>query len=114
MERGQPMQPSHTSMFIPSRTTEMPIPSDCQVQTQSKHIIQWCRVSLEEVQHLTKDSMQEGQRNHVRPVDYKLLSIHGLVVNEDSKEMQKITSEIILQDFYVDADGVGSDKVKQE
>eukprot|EP00971_Amphidinium_carterae_P058607 1158877-Amphidinium_carterae.1 len=40
-------------------------------------------------------------------VDHKLLSIHGLVVNEDSKEkeMQKITSEVILQDFYVDADG---------
>eukprot|EP00971_Amphidinium_carterae_P099180 1961553-Amphidinium_carterae.1 len=40
-------------------------------------------------------------------VDHKLLSIHGLVVNEDSneKEMKKITSEVILQDFYVDADG---------
>eukprot|EP00971_Amphidinium_carterae_P302581 6012496-Amphidinium_carterae.1 len=40
-------------------------------------------------------------------VDHKLLSIHGLVVNEDSKEkeMQKITSEVILHDFYVDADG---------
>eukprot|EP00971_Amphidinium_carterae_P069654 1378504-Amphidinium_carterae.1 len=40
-------------------------------------------------------------------VDQKLLCIHGLVVNEDSKEkeMQKITSEVILQDFYVDADG---------
>eukprot|EP00971_Amphidinium_carterae_P195233 3874195-Amphidinium_carterae.1 len=48
-------------------------------------------------------------------VDHKLLSIHGLVVNEDSKEkeMQKITSEVILQDFYVDADGVNSEKLKK-
>eukprot|EP00971_Amphidinium_carterae_P147128 2915624-Amphidinium_carterae.5 len=43
------------------------------------------------------------------------LIIHGLVVNEDSneKEMQKVTANIILQDFYVDADGVDSEKVKK-
>eukprot|EP00971_Amphidinium_carterae_P171127 3391505-Amphidinium_carterae.1 len=48
-------------------------------------------------------------------VDHKLLSIHGLAVNEDSKEkgMQKITSEVILQDVYVDADGVNSEKLKK-
>eukprot|EP00971_Amphidinium_carterae_P068916 1364617-Amphidinium_carterae.1 len=27
--------------------------------------------------------------------------------------MQKITSEVILQDFYVDADGVSSEKLKK-
>eukprot|EP00971_Amphidinium_carterae_P105425 2087618-Amphidinium_carterae.1 len=49
-------------------------------------------------------------------VDHKLLRIHGLVVNEDSTEkkgMQKITSEIILQDFYVDSDRVDSEKLKK-
>eukprot|EP00971_Amphidinium_carterae_P009585 189112-Amphidinium_carterae.1 len=46
---------------------------------------------------------------------HKLLSIHGLVANEDSteKEMQKITSEVILQDFYLDANGVDSEKLKK-
>eukprot|EP00971_Amphidinium_carterae_P270989 5377630-Amphidinium_carterae.2 len=48
-------------------------------------------------------------------IEHKLLSINGLVVNEDSKEkeMQKVTSDIILQDFYVDADGVDSKKLKK-
>eukprot|EP00971_Amphidinium_carterae_P103236 2043458-Amphidinium_carterae.5 len=48
-------------------------------------------------------------------VEHKLLSIHGLVVKEDSKEKerQKITSEVILQDFYVDANGVDIEKLKK-
>eukprot|EP00971_Amphidinium_carterae_P264663 5249960-Amphidinium_carterae.3 len=48
-------------------------------------------------------------------IEHKLLSIHGLVVSEDSKdkEMQKATSDIILQDFYVDADGADSEKLKR-
>eukprot|EP00971_Amphidinium_carterae_P096810 1916150-Amphidinium_carterae.2 len=49
-------------------------------------------------------------------VDHELLSIHGLVVSDDSKEnwMTKITSGVVLQDFYVDADGVDSDKLKMD
>eukprot|EP00971_Amphidinium_carterae_P052044 1024445-Amphidinium_carterae.1 len=51
----------------------------------------------------------------VLPCQILLLSIHGLVVSEDSKEkgMQKITSEVVLQNFHVDADGVYSKKLKK-
>eukprot|EP00971_Amphidinium_carterae_P349202 6490894-Amphidinium_carterae.2 len=48
-------------------------------------------------------------------IEHKLLTIHALVVNEDSKEkeVQTVTSDIILQDFDVDADGVDSEKLKR-
>eukprot|EP00971_Amphidinium_carterae_P146088 2895677-Amphidinium_carterae.2 len=64
-------------------------------------------------EEVTHDEMVSAVMSDL--VEHKLLSIHGLVLNEDSseKEMQKITSEVVLQDFYVDADGVDSEKLKK-
>eukprot|EP00971_Amphidinium_carterae_P163243 3236506-Amphidinium_carterae.1 len=64
-------------------------------------------------EEVTHDEMVRSVMSDL--VEHKLLSIHGLVVNEDSneKEMQKINSEIVCQDFYVDANVVNSEKLKK-
>eukprot|EP00971_Amphidinium_carterae_P059902 1184947-Amphidinium_carterae.1 len=149
MEVGQPVVQSgilSSTTFTPSRPTSMAIPSDSpivrpppgledQAQTQNQHIIQWPRVSAEEikrmkvkksredqiqhlrtcksnrVQHLKNDSMQWSQSHKM----WLMMRWSVLSFNEDSKEkdIQKITSEVILQDLYVDANGVDSEKLKK-
>eukprot|EP00971_Amphidinium_carterae_P051288 1009747-Amphidinium_carterae.1 len=88
------------------------VPDDLQIQSGAAS--QGRFNAMESVpEEITHDEMVSAVMSDL--VDHNLFSIHGLVVKEDSKEkkMQKITSEVILQDFYVDADGVNSERLKK-
>eukprot|EP00971_Amphidinium_carterae_P351318 6492049-Amphidinium_carterae.4 len=128
MEVGQPLVQSSSTTFTPSGPTGMPIPSDSPEvrpppgleDQQIRHRIrtQTSYTGPESVLKRGSDTAPEDLQIQSGAASQERFNAMESVPEEVThdemeKETQKITSEVILQDFYVDADAVDSEKLEK-